>query len=302
MRPIGPEIGGTYNPTTGAVTATGTSPSAGPDPDAFAYLVNILNSYGLGDLAQWAWGELVAGKTQSQVILDLYGTQQFKDAFPEIGLRQQNGLPPVSVADVLNYRDSAAQIFHAAGLPADYWKGTDLITQAIAGDVSLNELQQRVQNAAYAVNQMPDAVKDAALRYYGMTAGDWARSFLDLNTPEDKLAQQLLAAQIGGAGTLAGYGASRTSAERLAGEGVSYQQASQGFGDLAHKRQLFEALPGEQGYQPITEDQQIGAEFEQNATAQQRIEMEARRRVALFQDSGSFGTSQQGYTGLGVAQ
>lgn len=294
--------GSTTTPTTPTPPATSPATPAAPDPDAFAQLVATLNQYGLGSLADWAWGELVAGKTQSQVVLDLYQTQQFKDAYPEIGLRQQNGLPAVSVSDILDYRNQAVSLFHAAGLPASYWQNTGLISQAIGGDVSLNELQSRINMASQAVNSMPQAVRDAFQRDYGVSAGDLTRTFLDLKTPEPQLAQEFLAAQIGGAGTLAGYKTDRGVDERLAADQVTFSQAQAGFNDLGLKHQLFKALPGEAGFSGVSQDQQLAAEFEGNAAAQQMIQREQKRRVAEFSGGGAFATSQQGYTGLGTAQ
>lgn len=289
----GPQIGGP--------TSSGGTPVAQVDPSALADITSILDQYGLGSLAQWAWGELTAGKTESQVVLDLYNTPEFNAAFPEIGLRQQAGLPPISPADILSYRDQAMQLFRAAGLPAGFYDSPSDFTQFIAQDVSLSELQQRVNLASQAVYQAPKAVLDAFQRDFGVGPGGLTAYFLDPSRAEPLLQQQFAAAQIGGAGTLAGYGTDASLDTRLAGEGVTFQGALSGFSDLGAKRQLFNPLPGENG-RAITADQQIGAEFEQNATDQALINTEAARRRAQFQGGGGFAQSSQGFTGLGSAQ
>jgi hypothetical protein len=302
------------SPTTSVAGSNPSGPGpAQPDPaappsstsdqqSALADLTAILDQYGLGDMAQWAWGELTAGKSEAQVVLDLYQTQEFQQRFPGIQQRQQAGLPPISPGDYVNYEDSAAQILRAEGIdPTSAWARQE-ITGAIGSDVSLNELQQRAHMASQAAFQMPQAVRDTLQRDYGVAAGDIARMFLDTTTPEPQLAQEFMAAQIGGAGALAGYQTNRQVDERLAADGVTFGQAQQGFTDLGLKRQLFSALPGEQGFQGISQSEQLGAEFEGNADAQRAIDMEAKRRVAQFSGAGSFATSSTGISGLGVAQ
>lgn len=300
------DIAGSVDPTTGAVTATtgtatATSPDSTTDGDALADVTSILDQYGLGDLSNWAWGELTAGKTEAQVVLDLYNTPEFENRFPAIAQRQEAGLPPISPADYINYEDSATQILKAAGFPSTTWSDPTLITSLIGGDTSLSELQTRAGLAAQAVFQSPKAVQDAFQRDFGVSAGSLAAYFVDPQTALPALQQEFLAAQIGGAGTLAGYGTNPGIDTRLAADGISAQAATAGFQDLGSKEQLFTPLPGEQGT-ALSQDQQVAAEFEGNAQDQALINQVAARRKAQFAGSGGFGASQQGYTGLGVAQ
>jgi hypothetical protein len=148
---VGP-YSGVVNPNTAAAGGTtgGTaSPTGTKDQkDAYADLVNILGDYGLASLAPWAWNEILQGASETQVLLDMRDTPEFKTAFPEIELRKQAGLPAISPGEIVNYRNLATQYMRAAGLPAGFWDSNSDFTNLIASDVSLNELQQRIGLAA----------------------------------------------------------------------------------------------------------------------------------------------------------
>lgn len=289
-------VQGTASPTTPTATAATTDQQS-----AYDDIQSVLAQYGLSSLASWAWGEITGGKSEAQVVLDLQNQQGFKDAFPEIALRQQAGLPAISVSDILSYRDQATSIMRAAGLPAGFWDSPADFTQLIGGDVSLQELSNRVSLASQAVYQAPKEVLDAFQRDFGVSAGGLAAYFLDPTKAEPLLQQQFAAAQIGGAGTISGYGTTAGIDNQLAGLGVTMQGAMTGFGDLGAKKQLFTTLPGESG-QGVSQAQQIGAEFENNADDQALINRIAAQRKAQFAGSGGFEQTSAGFSGLGTAR
>lgn len=268
--------------------------------NAQADLQQILGQYGLASLASWAWGEIVAGKSEDQVLVDLQNTKQFKDRFPAIAIRAANGLPAISPGDYVTFENNATQIMRAAGLPEGFWDSPADFTNLIAADVSTSELQNRVQLAQQAVYQSPPDVQAILQRDYGMTPGDLAASFLDPGQAEPLLQQKLLAAQIGGAADTTGYGSGKGMDDYLAQLGVTQAQATAGFNDLSEKGQLFNALPGEAGG-AISQDTQIGAEFGQNSQDQQAISQRAQARQAAFKQGGSFVSGTGGFSGIGNA-
>lgn len=280
---------------TGSAT-TGTADQQG----ALASLQQVLNSYGLGSMASWAWNEIVAGKSQDQILLDLMQTPQFKDRFPAIGERAAAGLPPISPADYVNYENQATQIMRAAGLPSGFWDSPSDFTHLIASDVSISELQQRVGLATQAAYQVPSDVRAVLARDYGVGSGQLAAFFLDDKTALPLIQRDFTAAQIGGAAYRTGYGSTKTQDETLTDLGVTADQAQQGFSQLVQQRQLFSSLPGE-NTTGISRDDQLAAMFGGNATDQQVIQQRAAQRAAVFNAGGAYGQSQEGFT-LGAAQ
>lgn len=279
---------------------TGTSQGTADQQNALAYIQTVLDQYGLGGLSQWAWQEIVSGKSESQVLLDMQQTPEFKAAFPEIQQRLDAGLPAISPADVINYRTQARQIMQAAGLPADFYDQPSDFSPFIVGDMSLQELSDRVNLAKTAAYEVPQTVRDHLANYYGLDEGHLAAAFLDPTRAEPVLARQFAAAQAGGAAATTGFGdITRSQAENLADLGVTASQAQSGFSQLAHMRQLMNPLPGE-NTTGISPDQQMQAEFGGNAAQQDRILAEQRRRLAPFAGGGSFAQGQSG-TSVGSA-
>lgn len=271
--------------TTGQASTGATAGSQGQQ-NALASIQQVLNTYGLGSLANWAWGEIVAGKSQDQIILDLYQTPEFKARFPAIASRQASGLPAISPADYLNYENQATQLFRAAGLPSGFWDSPSDFTNLIGADVSINELSQRLNLATQAAYQVPADVRATLQRDYGVGSGQLAAFFLDPNQAEPLIQRDFTAAQIGGAAYRTGYGSTKSEDEMLTDLGVTPGQAQSGFNQLTQQRQLFSSLPGE-NTTGIGRDEQLQATFGGNALDQEQIVRRSKQRQAVFEQGGA---------------
>lgn len=269
--------------------------------NALALIKATLAQYGLPDsLADWAWTEIVAGKGQAEILLDLYQRPEFKTEFPEIDARQKAGLAPLSPGEIVSYRQQARQLMRNAGLPEGFYDSKSDFTGFLTKDVSLSELGQRITDAAQAAYNTPQQDKEEWQRL-GFGHGDLTAMFLNPDVAQPLLHKQLAAASLAGTSVRAGYG--QLNADQALGLtelGVSQQQAQQGFGNLAHQSELFGSLNS--GEQQIGQPDQLAAQFGGNAAAQQRILDRARGRVAAFSSGGNFAGSQGGISGLGAAQ
>lgn len=285
----------------------GTTPKPAPKPgtteqkNALADLRSTLDMYGLGSLVDWAWNQIVQGASENQILLDLQQTPEFKQRFPAIEARRRQGLPPLSPGEYVTYEARATEMMRAAGLPKGFWDSPDDFTKLLTGDVSLNELQQRVTLAKQAAFGVPQDVRDHLARDYGIDAGHIAAAFLDPSRGEPLLERQFMASQIGAAGDRAGYGTSRADNERLTDLGVSADQAQQGFSTLANSRELFGSLPGE-NTTGISHDEQLAAVFEGNSDAQRKVKRRQEQRTAAFGGGGGFVGGAGGFSGVGSAQ
>jgi hypothetical protein len=118
----------------------------------------------------------------------------------------------------------------------------------------------------------------------------------------EALSRMVAAGQMSFAARRAGYddgGLERAEAERLAALGISKDQATEGFGNLATQRELWGPLPGmENSEDTIGRDTQLDAEFGGNAYARERRRRQARQRTAAFQRSGGLYASNEGVTAL----
>lgn len=266
--------------------------------DAKARILSVLAEYGLESLADFVWQQIMQGKSDAEVLQDIRNTPEFKKRFPAIETRNKRGLAPISPGEYVAYERQARQIMRAAGIPEGFYDGQDDFTGFLDRDVSISELNDRIQMGKQAAFEAPADVRAALQRDYGVSEGGLTAFFLDPDRAQPLLEKQYRAAQIGGAATRTGFGATtREQNERLATLGVTVGQAQEGFGVLGDSRELFDSL--DRTEDTISTDEQIGAAFEGNSNARRRIEQRRRGRQARFETGGGFAAGQTGLSGLG---
>lgn len=293
-------------PTAADPSTTGAQPTF-DQLNAKAIIDTYLQQYGLGELAPWAWQQILDGTTDpNQLTLQLYDPttdpgKVVNRLYPEVQQRRAQGLPPMSIGDAVTYRDNAIQLMRTAGLPPSFYDQPDALAKFAGNDVSLAELKSRIDEASNAAFNAPVQDRAELQRLYGVDAGHLTAYFLDPDKALPLIQQQWQASQISGAGVRTGYGGlTQTEAGRLASDGVTANQAQQGLGQLAGMGQIFNPLPGQTG-PGISRDQQLAAAFENNSDAQQAIDRAKQARLAVFGAGGQFAGSSKGVAGLGTA-
>jgi hypothetical protein len=272
------------------------------DQDAVALLSTELSSWGFGsDAIDWAKAQIQSNNSIDQILYSLRQQPFYQNSiFGQVAAsRTKAGLPAMTEAQILSYKDYAIGLGQQAGLPQGFITDKELTT-LMGSDVSTAELDQRItQGYQAAIKAAPD-VLDQLRTYYGVTPGGLAAYYLDPTRALPLLQNQFTSAQIGAEATRTGYGAiDQPNAMLLAQQGTTESQAKTGFTDLAKQAQLFNALPGE-GVNGITQEIQLGAEFGGNAQDQQAIKQRAEQRTAVFGGNYRYAESQgKGITGLG---
>ena len=269
--------------------------------DAVAYLRELLSSYGLGELSGWAYDQVVNGNSPAMVRQMLWEQPAFKKRFKVIFDRREKGLPAISVDEVLDYERKARQLFQAAGLPPGFYDSPDDFYTFLVNDVSLSELNSRVEIARDFVYRTDATTRAEVQRLYGLTEGQEIAYVLDRSRALPLIQSQFLAAQNAGAARRSGYGQlTLTEAERLAALGIDPNRAEQGFGALVQSRELFGALPGlEESEDTINRDEQLGAAFGGDAKAREKLERRGEGRAAAFKGGGGYVANREGFAGLG---
>ena len=286
---------------------------------AYQTLVDTLSSYGFtpaqltgpNGLATQAWTEMQAGTPSAQILLNIQSSSTFQKMFPGIQTRNTKGLPPITPAEYLSTKDAMTQTLNEAGISPSSVN----LDNMIGLDVSPTELSNRIQQGYLAVSLAPQDVISAMQNYYGVTKGQLVQYFTDPTKNGPLLLQQAAAAQIGGAATGSGFmgknaqsttpAISQALALQLAQQGVTYQQAQTGFGQLATQSQLYNPLPGQgqvrgNGGAPYTASQLAEAQFF-GGPAEQALQLQAQTEQAYFKSGTNVGTSGA-QTGLGNLQ
>lgn len=282
-----------------AATPTAAPPSPGPvaaaapaapafDQNAYDTLVAIFNAYGLGSLAPTLLGYVQRGITDSGSIETLIReTPEYKTRFAANVQRQAAGLNALTIGEYLGLENSYAQILSGSGLPPGFYDTKDDFTKWIAGDVSPDEIRERVNMAQQATLSSDPNIRRALADYYGLGDGDLVAYFLDQNraTSLFQTRRAFNSAGIGGAALDQGLSLSADRANLYADKGITTAQAASGFGQVA------QVLPDATKLGNIYGDpfNQVDAENEfilGLASAQRKREQLAGKEVASFTGSG----------------
>lgn len=276
------------------------------EQDAKTIIKTMLDRYQLGGLTDRVWGLISDETLPANADIDLIGdalrdTDEFKKRFPANAARVKAGLPELTVSEYVGLERGYSNVMRGSGLPSGFYDDSTDFEKFIAGDVSVAEVQTRVNEGFKAVSEANPEVVKQMRELYGMDEGGLAAYFLDPTRATPLLVKQARSAQIAAeAARQAGIQLTSTEAEKLTAEGITSEQAQAGFAAVKSQQELAGPLQGEDGQ--LTQAELIGATFGTDAAARQRVETRARRRRATFEQGGGFAAGQQGATGLGEAQ
>lgn len=265
--------------------------------DAFSRLTDMLAQYGLGDLNQFAWEAVLNGDSQERILQNLRNTDTYKQRFPGMALRKQNGLRAISEQEYMDYERSVRQLMRESGLPVDFYDQPSDFTTLLANDVSVREVAARTSDMFAAAQNAPQEVRQAFTDYFGVDGMHaLAAYFLNPDKALPVLELQMQTAQVGGTGKRFGFGVSEDKAERIARLGLSPAAVESGFQRVAASAPLFQESISES--QDLTSDTGMEAAFMGNQDATQAIQRRAERRLADFTGGGGAAVTSGGVLGL----
>lgn len=282
---------GTINWTDPPAASTAPPPAAqrpqintltGSQQSAKATIEAMLGTYGLSALADRAWNLYLSGQPIERVMFDLRQTPEYKARFPGMDALSQKGRA-ISEQEYIDIEKGYVAAFRQAGLPEGFYDGADDFASYISGEVSPAEMNERLQVYRTAAYNTPPEVRAELARLYNVDIGGVTAFIMDPTRALPVLQNQFAAAQSSAAAVRSGYGAlTQNEAEGLAGYGVTFDQATQGFGQLSDSAELFNPLIGDQGEDAISRDEQLSGTFSGNAAARRKMEQRARKRQAQF--------------------
>lgn len=262
----------------------------GPQRDAYAATVAMLKQYGLESLAPHILTYIQNGFSSDTISLELQQTDAWKQRFAGNIARAHNGLPVLTPAQYIATESSYRQIMQDAGLPKGFYDQPSDFTDWIAKDVSPTEVKSRVDAATTLVNQADPATLKYFKQYYSQ--GDIIAYALDQTRAAPLVGKQLQAASIGGAAQNQGVAVDKSTAENLAANGVSTQQAQQGFGFVHTEQGNANELASIYGQQGFTSADLANEVFLNNdAVAQRRKNLASQERANFSGSAGAGRTS-----------
>lgn len=279
--------------------------------DAFSRLRSLLSRVGLTDLEGAVQQVITGGQvdlTDSNAILFAIRDQPaYQRRFSGNTARARKGLPELDPSSYVQLEEAYRELMRNNGLPAGFYDQNDDFTKFIENDVSVSELNDRIQNGYRAVQDADPEVKRQMRELYGVDEGGLTAYFLDPQRASPLLARQAQAARIAARGReQAGLQLGAGTAEELVARGVTPEEAQQAFARRAELSGLYAEMGGEE-MEMLTEAQKLGATFGYDVAAQQELERRKARRRAEFAGGGQFArttgaTSGTVETGVGTAQ
>jgi hypothetical protein len=278
--------------------------------DARTTMAEVLNTYGLGELSDYIYNEIIVKETVNinnpdAIIFAIREQPAYQKRFAGNAARLKKGLSELDPGSYIGLENQYRETLRANGLPANFYDQSEDFQSLIEGDVSNSELNERVQQGYRAVADADPAVKEQMRNLYGVSEGQLAAYFLDPQRTAPLLTRQAQAASIAARGLEQG-GIQLTGAfaEDLARRGITEQQARAGFAEVGALGELQQTFAGETA---LSGEQLAGAAFGIDVASQQELERRKRQRVGEFAGGGSFArttgeTSGSISTAVGRAQ
>ena len=254
--------------------------------NVFDLMRDTLAQWGLGTLAQDLRHLIVTGQTDpNELALALSQTDAYKQRFAANADRVKAGLRELRPAEYIALEEQYRNVMRQYGLPNGFYDDNTKLDKFIAGDVSPAEMQSRVQAVADLVYNAPPEAQQAWDQFYGHGKGGAIAAILDPKTAAPIVEQQVAASQIAGSALSQGLTANKATAERLASEGVTLQQARAAYSAIAQRLQTDTQVGGRFGMNLGQSDEEK-ATFEGDATALRKQDLLYSEEAGLFSGHG----------------
>ena len=318
-------------PVIGSTGGTGGTGGTGPDYTSAANSLNsILTSYGLtggisgGVLAMLQNGLDIAtiqtildspdpmgaikglGLTPTQLSAATSLVSSWQTRFSGNQARIAAGLNPLSPADYIANEQSYKTVMSMAGIPASSpLQSTDYLGKLMGADISPAETQMRVNAATAAVQNEDPQVLAQLQSQFGMTMPTIISHLLDPAVAAPLVQQEYNAAQIGAEAARSGVniaygGTGPLSAMGLAAQGITQNQANQGFNTIAQEQPALQSIAGRYGA-GIIGPNGVGQALESSvfniqgaAAAQQQVSRLTTAETSAFSGSAGAATGSLG--------
>ena len=309
--------GGNGGQPTGPTLSAPTGPSAtdmASRQNVFDQVQALFTTYGIIKAGDPASDALLAtiknlamsGAGADTISLQLQQSDAYKARFAGNETRRAAGLNVLSPAEYIATENAYDQILRASGVPTGFYNSSAEKAKLIGADVSASELQSRVDLAAKSISGADPFYTQQLKNLYGLSQGDMIAHVLDPAAAMPLLQQQTQSTTIAAAAARNATNVNLSTAEQLAGMGVTQAQAEQGFGNIASQLPGMQAIASRyQGYgdagtvgtglQAATFGAPIAGETA--AQAETRLKRLQTQETSAF--GGSAGASTQGQS-LGV--
>jgi hypothetical protein len=270
---------------------------SGDKRDAARALAALFEAYGLGSLAPAIVNYIQQGYSADTVTLLLQDSPEYKARFKGNEARQKAGLPVLSPSEYLSVESAYREVMSNAGVPRGFYDQPSDFEKWITDDVSPTEIKQRVDAAQQMIQSADQGALAAFRKFY--SEGDLIAYALDPTRAAPLVGKQFEAAKIAGAAADQGLAVGRELSENLAANGVSRDQARQGFGVIADEKDRANKLADISGTSGFTIADLANEVFLADAEVAERRQRLASQERARFSGGSGVGGSSLSTSGSG---
>ena len=250
---------------------------------------------------------MLAPKNAMDIMPELYEQDEFKVRFPGYHKRLEQGYNAIPIQDYLTYETRFKELLTQYGLDIaiaeDDKRVTSYIGDLIAGNISVQQLDKRINQGIGAVLNAPPAVLKQYEKWYGQVGENaLLATFLDPNADLFDLGKQVRAASAAGyARDILGREGkiTQTMAEEIADLDYTNQQLQGAYTALSQQNDLFRSRLGEENITIADEGVSFALNLDANVT--KRMERRRARRTSDFAGGGGALTQGSNLTGYGAA-
>ncbi|MGH3628780.1 MAG: hypothetical protein ACRDRL_15270 [Sciscionella sp.] len=256
---------------------------------AYDIMHQQLADWGLTSLSATLQGLVSGGVTDANELqLSLEGTDEWKTRFAGNQNLIAKGQAPLDVSTYLSTEQSYAQVMKQYGLPQGFYDDPSDFAKWIGDSVSPSEVQTRMQMYSDLATREDNSVTQQ-LSSMGMSKGDLMSYMADPDRSLPLLQNKYQTTLLGAAARRAGVTASSNDfLSQLATEGISEQQATSGYGQIAAEMPEAQKL-GNIHHESLTQSDLEKATFENNGPATNKLKRLTNEEQAAFSGNSSSG-------------
>jgi hypothetical protein len=248
---------------------------------AQAIIRGYLRNWGLEELYEDVDRLVKDGLDPETMLLRLQQTDAYKERFKANEVRIKNGLAALSPAEYLAAEASYKQVLRSHGLPASFYDSRDDFAEFLGKDVSPEEVNARAEAAKNVWLSADGSVRNAWREMYGLSDGAAIAAILDPDKALPIVQRMATAAQIGGAARRNGLETSASRFEQLADQGLDYNTALKGFGQIGETLGTMQGIASRFG-STFSQQEAEQATFIGSASALRKQRELAQSEKALF--------------------
>lgn len=207
---------------------------SGPQRDAYLAITNLFKTYGLESLSSKIFDYVKNGYSADTISILLQETPEYKKRFAGNEARRKAGLNVLSPGEYISVENSYRQIMKQAGLPIGFYDSTEDFAGFIGNDLSPTELKERADLAVQATALAAPEYKQA-LRQMGISDSEMTAYWINQQKSLPFLQKTAATAAIGAEALQHKLAFDKKFAENLATQGVTSQEAAEGYARIAQE-------------------------------------------------------------------